>query len=100
MMNQMKILKPMTLKSSNDRYKNLRSIDDIRHEKYLLRYQILKQESVISDDIEELKRPFRIVNMATTALSLFAAPSKKMKWIPMILSGYKIASSIVSKLRK
>lgn len=88
-----------TRNNNRYRYRDIKSLDDIRYEKYLLKHSINKQKDVLANDWGEIKKPFNYLNMAMNVASLFISPKKK-GWIPMIFSGYKLASSLVGKLKR
>lgn len=77
-------------------YRRLHSIKDIEAEKRYLKKRLKYQEQVISDNWEEIKKPFRYTNMAIS-LAGFLLPAKKGRWVPLILSGIQIAASIIKK---
>ena len=80
------------------RYRALGNIDAIKREKYLLKHTIDQQEQVLSDDWEKIKKPFRFTNMLMDVGGLLFS-SKKKGWLPMIFSGYRFASSLISKVK-
>ena len=79
-------------------YRRLRSIKDIEAEKRYLKKKIERQEIVLSESWEEIKRPFRLANTVASVAGFFL-PTKKSRWIPMIMTGVQLAVSIAKKRR-
>ena len=80
-------------------YRRLHSIKEIEAEKQYLRKSIKRQESILSENWEEIKKPFRFVNIVTSFAGFFL-PAKKSRWIPLIMTGVQLAVAVAKKRRK
>ncbi|MCD7973881.1 MAG: hypothetical protein LUG18_14685 [Candidatus Azobacteroides sp.] len=81
---------------NNTYYRDLKDLDALKSEKKLLKKKIKRQEEVLQENWLEIKKPFRLANVALSVAS-FAIPTKKAKWLPMFLSGVQFATSLMKK---
>ena len=87
------------MRQNNNNYIKLNSIKAIKVEKRRLRENLRKHEEILLEDWEEIKKPFRFVNIAISTIQ-FLLPARKGKWIPMLFSGYQLASSFIKSIRQ
>ena len=79
-------------------YRRLRSLKDIEIEKRYLKKRLKRQEYILSENWEEIKKPFRFTNIAISIAGLLL-PAKKSRWVPLLFTGIQLAVSIAKKRR-